>query len=237
VSYRRLLQEFLSDDVQHHTPELNLINPHRDQHLAGKFASKKAQLDYLHDLSRDFTIQFVGSHWWHSAGLYEEINKPFSDGLTCPFDARVERLELKRQYQFSNCAMGYIPRSESANKAFTKAQIKYLRPKKFAEYRVMGTKIVFALGQTALNFHLFDIGLRFNRHSEAITHGRITLPCGLTVIPMPHPGALGVMNYLRSIGQGRLAQDAQDAAFVSLLRKALSFESSGKRIVVAMTDP
>jgi uracil-DNA glycosylase len=222
VDYRNLIQDFLADDVQNHTPQLKLINPHHDPLLAPRFESKKTCLDYLHNLARDSTIQFVGSHWWHSAGLYKEHNKPFASEPTCAFDARLKRLQLKEQYQFSNCAMGYIPESEGANKAFTKSQIEYLRPKKFDEYRVMGTKIVFALGATVLDFHLYGTGFRFTRHSEAVSHSRIALPCGLIVVPMPHPGALGVMNYLREMGQKTLNQKAQDAAFMDLVGRALS---------------
>lgn len=203
-------------------PGLNLINPHHDRSLAKRFGIKRAQLDYLHNLDRDFSVQFVGSHWWHSAGLYKETDKPFAEQPTCAFDERLERLQLKNQYQWSNCAMGYIPRSESANTAFTKDQIRYLRPKKFLEYRAMGTKIVFALGQTVLDFHLYDTGLRFNRFADAVKHGRLSLPCGLSVIPMPHPGALGVMNYLRGMGAPTLSKDAQDEAFKNLVRKGLS---------------
>jgi uracil-DNA glycosylase len=226
VAYPNLVQDFVGDDVQRHSPRLNLINPHHDPLLARRFASKKTKLDYLHDLSRDSTIQFVGSHWWHSGGLYKETEKPFSDEPTCPFDARLKRLQLKEKYQFSNCAMGYIPRSETANKAFTTPQIKYLRPKKFDEYRVMGTQIVFALGQTVLDFHLYGTSVRFTRHCQAIKHGKLTLPCGLIVIPMPHPGALGVMNYLRSIGSGNLKQEAQDAVFIDLVKRGLTTEAA-----------
>ena len=214
-----LVEAFLTDNVQQHGPELKLINPHHDSRLAAKFASKRTLLDYLHNPTRDFTVQFVGSHWWHSEGLYRELDRPFYDGPTCAFDARLERLGLKERYQFSNCAMGYIPISNTANRPFTQRQIKYLHSKKLEEYRVMGTKCVFALGQTVLTFHLFGTGIRFDKFSSAINNGKITLSCGLDVVPMPHPGALGVMNYLRE-RQGTLHQRAQDVAFMRLIEHA-----------------
>jgi hypothetical protein len=222
LSYQRLLDEFLLDDVQNHTPALGLINPHFDPLLTKLFESKRQQFDYLHNRDREFTIQFVGSHWWHSDGLYREIDKLFMEGSTCAFDARIARLKLKDEYQFSNCAMGYIPRSKSANMSFTRSQIAYLRPKKFREYQTMGTKIVFALGKTVLDFHLLDTGFRFSRHADAVKHGRITLPCGLSVIPMPHPGALGIMNYLSAMGARNLSVEMQDRTFRDLVTRSLS---------------
>ena len=84
VSYQQLVEIFLGDLVQSHSPELMLINPHHDPELAPLFRDQIAQLDWLHNSARDYSMQFVGSHWWHSERLYKDAarKKIFSDGST-----------------------------------------------------------------------------------------------------------------------------------------------------------
>jgi hypothetical protein len=239
MSYQTLVESFWADAVQHHSPSLQLINPHHDPLLAPLFVDKKHQLDYLYNPDRSFAIQLVGSHWWHSEGLHQIARKGGNlqdDGLdTCPFDGRLRRLNLKASYQFSNCAMGYIPVSKTANKPFTTDQIDYMRPKKLEEYRSMGTKMVFALGKTVLDFHLRGTGIWFGSFAEAVNNGCISLPCGLVIVPMPHPGALGIMTYLRMMGRP-CDRHAQDAAFIELIDNAFTAAEVRKTIYQEAVD-
>jgi hypothetical protein len=220
ASYARLVSEFRADNVHRHSRHLRLHNPHYDPRIEQLILDKRSKLDWLHN-SRDFTVQFVGSHWWNLRGLYDSATVTASGGRPkpSPFDPRLERLGISRRFQLSNCALGYIPDIERATGWFTRYQIEYLRPRKFEEYRTMGTRVVFAMGSPSLKFHVHGTGKHITRFADVVDGAPIEVDDGLVVIPVPHPGAQGILNYLRARKKERLDVRAQDAEFRRLVNK------------------
>lgn len=117
--------------------------------------------------------------------------------------------------------MGYIPDMNRATGPFTGEQIEYLRPRKFEEYRTMGTRTVFAMGAPSLNFHVYGTGEKITAFAEAVDGEPIDLGDGFLIIPLPHPGGQGILNYLRARNKTSLNAGAQDSVFRELVNKGL----------------
>jgi hypothetical protein len=230
MSYENLVSEFVADNVQNHGPHLRLHNPHFDERIKHPLANDRKMVDWLHDSTiKVFDVQFIGSHYSNLNWLVDEEDRIKKGRPTkvCPFDARLSRLGIKARFRLGNCALGYIPDLKGTTGYFSRQQIEYLRPKKILEYTTSGTKAVFTLGWPSLDFHLYGTGCAISKFADAVDVAPISLANGLLVIPLPHPGPQGIMNYLRwrkkadLREKADLSEKAQDVAFRQLVNKGL----------------
>jgi hypothetical protein len=234
MAYDDLVSAFEADNVQNHSPRLGLHNPHFDARIKHPSVNGRNMLDWQHDsIVKDFCVQFIGSHYSNLTWLVEEENRIINGRPTgeSTFDARLQRLGIKSRFRLGNCALGYLPDLEGTTGYFTPDQIKYLQPKKMGEYATSGTKVVFTLGAPSLHFHLYGTGRTILKFADAVDAGKICLSNGLLVIPLPHPGPQGIMNYLRwskavatLIANGASpdrSEKAQDADFRRLVNNGL----------------